>query len=294
MAGLRRSWWQSGAAVLVALVAAGALFGVAVLVTGMDRVVQGSLEQLGAHLVLAPSGQRTVAEQLLRTGEAGPLEPSISVNAWRQRLKEGKVIGIVETSGWSLAAGGKGEPASGDQASLLLIRLENWASPIMAVQEIAAAIPEAEIIEAEQAIRHLSRYTAPMVRYVSIAAVVALLAALLMTGLLTTIRVAERRSELGMIRAVGASRAFLIGLTLAESGVLAVGGAVAGVLLALLAGLGLTGSAARFAASLSAGEILLRAVAAALGTAAMGLLAALGPAVRAAAMDPLEAIRRGR
>lgn len=290
LTGLRRSPWQTAAALLVALVAAGAVFGSALLFTGMDRVLKAGMDRLGADLILTPPGAAAVARQLLTDGQAEPLAPTIPVATWQERLTAGQVVGVVEVRGWDLTHGGAGSPTAAE-ASLLMIRLERWASPLVAVQEVSAAIPEAEVVVAEQATRQVTQHLQPMVRYGGIGAAVTLLAAVLLTGLLTGIRVGERRPELGMMRAMGATRAFLLRLTLAEAGVPALLGALGGVLVtgAVLAGTGVP--AIRL---LEPGEVLLFGFGSVVLVLVTTLLAALGPALRAARLDPLSAILQDR
>lgn len=291
-AGLRRSRGRAVAAVAVALLAAGALFGTVTLLTGMGRNLATNLSQLGADMILVPKGQAEAVRPLLSGNDASPVPATVDVADWRERIKQARIVGIINIDAISLEQGGKGEPTGG-KASAALVYLESWASPLLAHQDIAKAIPEADVLVGEQATREVARNLAPVVRLLTAAAGVALLGAVLMSGLLTSIRVAERRSELGMLRAVGATRSALINLTLWESGLPALGGAVAGVALA-----GLVLIAQNFArdalAALTGTEIVLAGLGAVLLTLAVTILSALGPAVRAASLDPLEAVRRGR
>lgn len=291
-AGLRRSPWQTAVGLVAAFVVSGALVTALTLLSGMDRLLGAGLSRLGADIIITPRSQGPVVAQLLGSGATARLGASIPVEGWMHKLKAGRVVGIQSVQGWNLADGGAGRPA-GAVASVLLIRLERWAAPMIAREEIAAAIPEADIIVAEQVTRRVALDLQPLVRYLSIAAGVALLAGLLMTGLLTGIRVSERRAELGMLRAMGAPRLWLIGATLIESGAMAFGGGVLG--------LGTAGAALRLMeqprsllAPLSGLEVSLLAFGALAATVCAALVATLGPALRAAAMDPLDAARQGR
>jgi putative ABC transport system permease protein len=292
-AGLRRSPWRSATGLLAALVAGGALFATLLLLLGMERLVASDLRQLGADLVLVPKGQAAVVRGMLTTGQAAePLPAAVDVAAWKRQLKEGKVVGIKQVEGWSLAQGGAGEPATG-KASVVFVHLERWASPLIAVQEVMAAVPEADVVPAEQATRQVARNLQPMVRLLGIAAVIALTGTVLLSGLLASTRVQERRHELGMLRAIGATRSFLVGLTLGETGLPALAGALGGLLL----GLGvaaLPGFAREAAGTLGGGEITLLAAATLAGTLLITVVAALGPALRAGRMDLLDAIRKER
>lgn len=292
MAGLRRSRLQSAAGLVVALLASAAFFGAALLLTGGGRMLDAGLAQLGADLVVAPKGRAEAARLLLSGDEVGPLPLDIPVAEWRKLLKTGKVIGVISSQGIAVAERGRGEPA-GEKASFLLIKLEKWASPLMATIEVEAAIAGAEVVVAEQATRNIARSLQPMVRLMAGAAGIALVGAVIMAGLMTSIRVGERRGELGMLRAVGAPRRFLVFLTLGETTIPALAGAVAGILLGG-GGLALSGSARAMMLRLTPGEIVLFAGGALLATLAVMALASLLPALRAAHMDPLDAVRRGR
>lgn len=292
-AGIRRSRWQTAAGLFAGLVAAGALVAALSLLSGMQQLLDRGLERLGGDLILALPGNRAAVERWMQTGATDqPVPAEIDVAAWRQKLKAGKVLGLLTTQGIDLSRGGRGEP-SFPRASILVLRLEYWASPMMAVVEIGAAIPEAEILVGEQTTRHVLTDLQPLVRHLSTASGVALLAAVLITGLLASIRVGQRRAELGMLLAIGATRRFVIGLTLAESLLLALLGALLGVLLALgaMALLPFSGGLLRW---LSAGELLRLSALAVAATALASGLAALGPALQTARLDPLEAIRRHR
>ncbi len=108
-------------------------------------------------------------------------------------------------------------------------------------------------------------------------------------GILTMmwISVRERTVEIGLVRAIGASRGQVATLFLAESAGLALVGGIAGLAL----GLG-SGVALRWIVPGLPVETPLRFVAAALGTSlGVGLLSGVLPARRAARLDPIEALR---
>jgi putative ABC transport system permease protein len=108
-------------------------------------------------------------------------------------------------------------------------------------------------------------------------------------GILTVmwIVVNERETEIGLVKAVGASRRQILRWYLFEAAVVALAGGVAGLAAGWAGGKLLAALIPGIATATPA-----TIVAAALLTAlAVGLLAGIGPAVRAARLDPLEALR---
>ncbi len=110
-------------------------------------------------------------------------------------------------------------------------------------------------------------------------------------GILTVlvIAVSERRGEIGLLRALGATQAQVLGLFLAEALAVALAGCGAGLGL----GLGLAGLLAALVPGLPVGvDLRFVALAVALGL-SVGLAAGIVPALRAARLDPVEALRAG-
>jgi len=109
------------------------------------------------------------------------------------------------------------------------------------------------------------------------------------TGILTMmwIAVGERTSEIGLLRALGATRGQVQALFLAEAAALATLGGIAGIAL----GLGLGGALRLLVPGLPV-ETPLRFVVAGLVVSVLtGLVSGVAPARRAAGLDPIEALR---
>lgn len=108
-------------------------------------------------------------------------------------------------------------------------------------------------------------------------------------GILTilTIAVSERTAEIGLLRAIGATRRHVLLLFLGEAALLAALGGAAGLAL----GLSVAGVIKLVLPALPVHTPLAFVVAAEVSAVAIGLLAGVLPARRAALLDPLEALR---
>ncbi|HEY3365569.1 MAG TPA: FtsX-like permease family protein [Symbiobacteriaceae bacterium] len=281
---LRRSPRRSLAGLAVALVATIAVFGTTWTLAGMKAVLASDMQRMGADIVLAPRGYQDAVGRLLTAGTAPAIPTTIPVAEWRSHLTPEWVYGIVGFQGWSLERGGAGK-LSGPSASIVLVRLDQYASPMITRQMLVTALPDAEVVVAEQSTRQVTRHLQLLVRLLGTGAGVGLLGAVLMSGLLASITVAERRAELGMLRTMGATQWFLMSLVLAESGVPALAGGVVGAL----------ATAAAFVFRDGTGQLrrlTLYGIGSVVGVCAAVVVTALLPALRAAWMDPLEATRR--
>jgi putative ABC transport system permease protein len=108
-------------------------------------------------------------------------------------------------------------------------------------------------------------------------------------GILTilTIAVAERTGEIGLLRALGATRRAILALFLGEAAVLAAIGGAAGLAL----GLGVAGLLALALPALPVHTPWFYAVLAEVLAVAVGMVAGVLPARRAAYLDPVAALR---
>ena len=116
-----------------------------------------------------------------------------------------------------------------------------------------------------------------------------------------SISVVRRRNEIGVLRALGASRSFVLNIFLAEAGFFAVTGSALGLVLGRFMAIGAVDLIGNTVDSLYVssrpGPVQLTPQTAALGVGlglAVSLLAALAPAMEASLVPPVEAMARGR
>ena len=157
---------------------------------------------------------------------------------------------------------------------------------------------EAEVISREQAIAQLSQDSQTNLGFLEIALTVfgaiALLVGVFVISNTFSILVAQRTKELALLRALGASRAQVLGSVLLEAAVVGVVAAAAGVAVGLLLARGVMASLDAIGFQTPNATIVVRPTAILLslfiGT-SVTLLASLLPAIRATRVSPLAALR---
>ncbi|EME21430.1 hypothetical protein G419_09086 [Rhodococcus triatomae BKS 15-14] len=157
--------------------------------------------------------------------------------------------------------------------------LEKASDPFLVVQ-----VKDKDEFKGEQA-QQINTLLAVLYGLLALAVVIAIL------GIVNTLAlsVVERRREIGMLRAVGMQRPQVRRIIYLESVLIAVFGAAVGVILGLAFGWGFV----RTLADEGLGTLAVpwgQVVAMLLGSAVVGVLAAMWPAIRAARTKPLEAI----
>lgn len=160
----------------------------------------------------------------------------------------------------------------------------------MMVAQIADALPNANVTAVQQAVKARSMTLERVGRFGAALAVVVLVVGALLVFVTVTSSVAERRREIGVLRAVGFRRSHILSILGIEiAAVSAVGGFVGW-------GLGLAAGAlaVRYftdGAALAFDLDPIVALAAVAGSIVLGALGALYPALRASRLDPTEALR---
>ncbi|HET6299650.1 MAG TPA: FtsX-like permease family protein, partial [Kribbella sp.] len=208
-----------------------------------------------------------------------------------------KVVGIYNTKGWigdnfiisiaaQTAAAGQQLTASG------LVKLTPGADRSTVQRDITAALashPDAKVLDRKGFEKEASGFIDKLLTFVTVMLLLAVLIALL--GIVNTLvlSVFERTRELGLLRAVGMTRAQVRAMVRWESVVISLIGALSGAALGIGLGLALSQALADEgikSISIPGLQVALYVVAAAVA----GVLAAIGPARSAAKVDVLKAV----
>lgn len=183
------------------------------------------------------------------------------------------------------------------KASAILVRVENPADTANVALSISARVPGTKAITSQSLIERITGRLATTTRLLDTAALVASLVTLPLIALISVMAAHERLREIGVLRALGATRTKIFGLIIGESVLGAAAGGFAGVAIssvlfvlfqnyiAFRIGVPLSGT--------SAGSFIPDAAIAVGLTVSIGGISSLFPATRAAIMDPYDAIQSG-
>ena len=171
---------------------------------------------------------------------------------------------------------------------------ENYAIDEVA-KRIMATVPRTYAFASLELTRAIHRQTKGLFRMLFLGLTLVWVLTVVLSGLLFSLTVNERRREIGLLRAVGASRGFIFKLFLTESSIVGVGGGLIGVIFAVLFVYLFRGylmASAKlpllFPSLLSVSGFMLACLVIAL---ILALPALLCPAVRASRIDPAVAMR---
>jgi putative ABC transport system permease protein len=181
------------------------------------------------------------------------------------------------------------------QISAVMVKLAPGADPKEVSLKIMNAIPDVTPIDSPDMFQSYRFQISGLIKGVLVLIVVILGLSLLLIGLIFSMAANERHRELGVLRAMGATRGFVFRSLLAEASILALAGGMAGILLTVLSTY-LFRQALMISLGLpfllpTPGILLVQVVgglALALGSVA---LAAFFPAIRISRQDPASAMR---
>jgi putative ABC transport system permease protein len=187
-------------------------------------------------------------------------------------------------------------PISRDKISTVLVQVRDDMTPDRVAIRIEHDIDGVKAIASDTVISTVRKQLSGLIRAIFIISVILWVIVLLIMGFAFSMIVNERRREIGLLRAMGASRSQLTSVLLTEAALLATAGGFAGVVL----GFGILVSFKDlmlhhlhlpylFPEPVELATLTAVALVIALGT---GLLAALLPALSAVRTEPYDAIRR--
>jgi putative ABC transport system permease protein len=181
--------------------------------------------------------------------------------------------------------------------SAVLVQVEDGFTPERVSIRIEHAIEGVKAIASDEVTSTVRRQLAGLLKGILFISAILWILALLMTGFAFYMIVNERQRELGLLRAMGATKAHVFRLIITEAVILSLVGGIAGI----IAGSGLLSlsrsaiiQSLKLPYLLPSLPVLAELVAGALLFAVItGLLASLLPAVFASRMEPYDAIRKG-
>ncbi|HLF26310.1 MAG TPA: FtsX-like permease family protein [Anaerolineae bacterium] len=121
-----------------------------------------------------------------------------------------------------------------DSISAALIKIEPGANPAGIVSEIQARLPGVTPIESSRLFQTQREQMSALLNSIVALLVITWLLALILTGLVFSIAVNERKREIGVLRALGASRKSVVQSLLGEALLVALAGGAVGIGLATL------------------------------------------------------------
>jgi putative ABC transport system permease protein len=182
-------------------------------------------------------------------------------------------------------------------ASAVLVRVNDAAEATNISYRIVDQVPGTRVLTSSALVTTVSDQLAGITRILDLSALVATLVSLPLIALISLMVANERRREIGVLRALGATRSLIFRLILGESVIIAAIGGIIGIgaswiilvlfqsYISVMTRIPLSIPSVSSLASISVLTFVV--------TVAVGGLAALYPAVRSALMEPYEAIRSG-
>jgi putative ABC transport system permease protein len=118
-----------------------------------------------------------------------------------------------------------------DQISAVLVKLQPGVNQRQAAVDILQSIPGVTPIQSSELFQNYRAQMNAILNSVSLIMAITWVLAALMLGIVFSVVANERRREMGALRAIGASRGYIFSSLLAEAGLIALAGGLAGTLL---------------------------------------------------------------
>ncbi|ABS54689.1 protein of unknown function DUF214 [Methanoregula boonei 6A8] len=181
--------------------------------------------------------------------------------------------------------------------SVVLVKVQDPSQAALVAERITEQVPGVKVLTPQSLVSTVATQLDATVKLLDLAALVAILVSLPLIAIISLMAANERMREIGILRALGATKKRIFSLILGESLVLALAGGITGVLASLG---GLLLSEQYIASSLgiplalpATGEFATLALTTIIVTAAIGVAAAVIPALHAARTEPYLAMRSG-
>jgi len=171
------------------------------------------------------------------------------------------------------------------KCSMLLVKCDSGTEQNQVAARINQRFPELRVIFTRDLPKLFAEGYGSFNIFLNVVTVLAAAISLLIISLTMFTSVSERTRQIGILKALGASKRFIAGVFIKESLTISGAGVALGLVIALLVRLILV-SGAGMKLEIESGYVLF----AALGGIVSGLLGALYPALRAASQDPVEAL----
>ncbi|HYQ48006.1 MAG TPA: FtsX-like permease family protein [Thermodesulfovibrionales bacterium] len=184
-----------------------------------------------------------------------------------------------------------------DQVSAVLVQVQDGFTPERVAIRIEHAIDGVKAIASDEVTSTVRRQLGGLLKGILIISAVLWVLALLMTGFAFYMIVNERQRELGLLRAMGATKGQVFRLIITEAVILSIAGGLTGIAAGggiLFALKGVIVQSLRLPYLLPSVPVLAELIAGALIFSVItGLLASMLPAYLASGMEPYDAIRKG-
>ncbi|ADU65645.1 ABC transporter permease [Desulfurispirillum indicum] len=180
-------------------------------------------------------------------------------------------------------------------ATAIGVKVDNPERLGLVTEALEKAVPGIQIVTMGQVMNSISNLAASAKSLsISIALIAVMISAV---GVMNSILMAvfERTQELGMMRAIGASRFDVFRMILKETTILSLAGGVVGIIIAVLGSRGIESFVRSVMPYVPSGDLVRFELSVALGSVAfifvVGLLSGLYPAWKASKINPIEAIK---